>query len=350
MIDDRTKVRRQRVEITKTNHMKSRLVLTISAAAALTGISSAQITAHSNPLGFTTQKLAANQQNLVGINLMTPVIASGSFTAVSGATISDGDANFSQTIATGKMAVLEITSGAAAGTVQDFATWSEDSITLPAAVSGLAVGNTYKIRLAPTLQEIFPPGTLTGSLSASSADKVWIPTGAGAYSRYWYKTGNPAGWRSTSDGSNDTGAVTADVPLLYIDGIVVEKKGNAKDLVLEGEVKTTGSNVLLTQGQNLISIVPPTGATLFNSGLQGDIAGSGNVSTADIVWVPKGANAYIKYWYKTTKPAGWCTTTGSNNTGAVPADVPLPPSIFIQRRSATPKVVTLDAPAAYSML
>ena len=132
MIDDRTKVRRQRVEMTKTkpkqrppsqtikripliphcstNHMKSRLVLTISAAAALTGISSAQITAHSNPLGFTTQKLAANQQNLVGINLMTPVIASGSFTAVSGATISDGNANFSQTIATGKMAVLEIES------------------------------------------------------------------------------------------------------------------------------------------------------------------------------------------------------------------------------------------------
>mgnify|MGYP006954589638 CR=1 FL=1 len=207
--------------------MKSRLVLTISAAAALTGISSAQITAHSNPLGFTTQKLAANQQNLVGINLMTPVIASGSFTAVSGATISDGNANFSRTIATGKMAVLEITSGAAAGTVQDFATWSEDSITLPATVTGLAVGNTYKIRLAPTLQEIFPPGMLTGALSASSADKVWIPSGAGAYSRYWYKTGNPAGWRSTSDGSNDTGAVTADVPLLYIDGIVVETSGLA---------------------------------------------------------------------------------------------------------------------------
>jgi hypothetical protein len=66
--------------------------------------------------------------------------------------------------------------------------------------------------------------------------------------------------------------------------------------------------------------------------------------------MPKGANAYIKYWYKTTKPAGWCTTTGSNNTGAASADVPLPPSIFIQRRSATPKVVTLDAPAEYSML
>lgn len=330
--------------------MKFRLVLTVSAAAALTGISSAQITAHSKPLGFSTQKLAANQQNLIGINLMTPVIASGSVTAVSGATISDGNANFSRSITTGKMAVLEITSGGAVGMVQDFATWSENSITLPAAVEGLVAGNTYKIRLAHTLQEIFPPGTLTGSFSASSADKVWIPTGGGAYTRYWYKTSNPAGWHSTSDGSNDTGAITADVPLLYIDGIIVEKKGNAKDLVLTGEVKTTGSNVLLTQGQNLISIVPPTGATLFDSGLQGDIAGSGNASTADIVWVPNGANTYTKYWYKTTKPAGWCTTTGSNNTGAVSADVPLPPSIFIQRRSSAPKVVTMDVPAAYSML
>jgi hypothetical protein len=331
--------------------MKSRFALTILAAIALTGISPAQTTAHTKPVGYTTQTLAANRQNWVGINLMTPVIASGSFTAVSGATFSDADTDFTQAITAGKTAVLEITSGTAAGTVQDFVSWSGNSITLPAVVSGAAIGDTYKIRLAPTLQEIFPVGTLTGSLSASTADKVWIPTGAGTYTRYWYKTGTSAGWRTTTNGTNDTGAVTGDVSLLYIDGIIVEKKGTAKDLVLSGEVKTTGSNVLLTQGQNLISIVPPTGATLFTSGLQGDIAGSGSASTADIVWVPTGANSYIKYWYKSTSPAAWCTTsTGTNNTGAVANDVPLPPSVFIQRRSATPKVVSMDVPAAYSSL
>lgn len=330
--------------------MKSHLALTIAAAAGLTGISPAQITAYSKILGLTTQKLAANQQNLVGINLMTPVIVSGSLTAVSGATISDRNTNFSRAIAVGKIAVLEITSGAAAGTVQDFATWSEDSITLPAAVSGLAVGDSYRIRLAATLQEVFPPGTLTGSPYATSADKVWIPSGAGNYTRYWYNNGNTSGWHTTSDGNNDTGAVTADVPLLYIDGIIVEKKGASAKLLLTGEVKTTGSNVLLMQGQNLISIVPPTGATLFTSGLKGDIAGAGDAASADIVWAPNGANAFTKYWYKTTTPAGWYTTTGSDNTGAVTIDVPIPPSIYIQRRSSVPKVATMDVPTAYTSL
>lgn len=331
--------------------MKSRFALTILAAAALTSVSRAQTAAYTNPVGYTTQTLVANRQNLVGINVMTPVIASGSLTAVSGATLSDTNTNFTQAITAGKTAVLEITNGTAAGTVQDFVTWNGNSISLPGPVAGAAVGNTYRIRLAPTLQEIFPVGTLTGSLSASTADKVWIPTGAGTYTRYWYKTGTSAGWRTTTTGSNDTGAVTGDVSLLYIDGIIVEKKGTSKDLVLSGEVKTKGSNVLLAQGQNLISIIPPTGSTLFTSGLQGDIAGSATASTADIVWVPNGANSYVKYWYKSTSPAGWCTTTtGTNNSGAVSTDVSLPPSIFIQRRSATPKVVTMDVPAAYSSL
>ncbi len=332
--------------------MKSSIATTLLALA-LTGASQAQTAVYTAPVGYTTQTLVANRQNLVGINVMTPVIASGSLTAVSGATLTDSNTNFTQAITAGKTAVLEITSGSGTvpGTVQDFVTWSGNSITLPAAVTGVAVGNTYRIRLAPTLQEIFPVGTLAGSVIASTADKVWIPTGPGTYDRFWYKTGASAGWRKTTNGSNDTGAVTGDVPLLYIDGIIVEKKGTAKDLVLTGEVKTKGSNVLLAQGQNLISVIPPTGSTLFNAGLQGDIAGSALASTADIVWVPNGSGSFVRYWYKSTSPAGWRTTsTGSDNTGAVSVDVPLPPSIIIQRRSATPKVVTMDVPAAYSSL
>ena len=132
--------------------MKSRFALTILAAVALTGISPAQTTARTKPVGYTTQTLAANRQNLVGINLMTPVIASGFFTAVSGTTFSDTNTDFTQAITAGKTAVLEITSGTAAGTVQDFVSWNGNSITLPAAISGAAIGDTYRIRLAPTLQ------------------------------------------------------------------------------------------------------------------------------------------------------------------------------------------------------
>jgi hypothetical protein len=248
-----------------------------------------------------------------------------------------------------KTYILEITSGTAAGTVQEFVSWNQNSITLPAAVTGVATGNAYAIRIAPTLQEVFPVGFLAGSLSATNADKVWVPTGPGTYVKYWYKTSAPAGWCTTTTGLNNTGAVTADVPLISIDGIKIEKKGTAKDFVLTGEVKKTGSNVLLGTGMNVISINPPTGLTLFTAGLQGDIAGSLGATNADIVWVPAGSG-FTKYWYKTSAPAGWCTTsTGLNNTGAVTVDVPLPAAIQIQRKGAA-KVITLDVPTSYSTL
>lgn len=325
---------------------------TLLAAAAACGLATAAETAYTKPVGYTTQTLAANSFNLVGFNVLSPSVAAGKVTAVSGAEVTDSTASFDTALPAGKTCVLEITSGTAAGTVQEFTNWTASTITLPAAIGGLAPNDTYVVRVVPTLQETFPAGFLAGSGFASTADKVWVPQGSGAYLKYWYKSTTPnVGWHTTSTGSNDTGLVTSDVPLVYIDGILVEKKATPKDFVLTGEVKTTGSNVLLTTGFNLISINPPTGLTLFTSGLQGDIAGSGFPSSADIVWVPQGGGAYIKYWYKTTTPnIGWHTTvTGSTDTGLVGADVPLPASIFLQRKGAS-KVVTLDVPSGYSSL
>jgi|LakMenEpi03Aug12_release.lakeMendotaPanAssembly.Ray.scaffolds.fasta_scaffold177063_1 hypothetical protein len=327
--------------------MKTQFTISLLAAAAC-GLANAQ-TAYTTPVGYTTQTLAANTTNLVGFNVLKPVVASGSLTGVSGAVLSDSAVDFSTALTANKTYILEVTSGTAAGTVQEFVTWSQNSITLPATVTGLAIGNAYAIRIAPTLQETFPVGFLAGSLSATNADKVWVPTGPGTYIKYWYKTSSPAGWCTTTTGLNNTGAVTADVPLISIDGIMIEKKGTAKDLVLTGEVKKTGSNILLGTGLNLISINPPSGLTLFTAGLQGDIAGSLSATNADIVWVRSGSG-YTKYWYKTSAPAGWCTTTtGVNNTGAVSVDVALPASVFIQRKGSA-KVVTLDVPTSYSSL
>lgn len=308
-------------------------------------------TVYTTPVGFTTQTLPANTMTLVGFNVLKPVVASGSFTSVSGATLSDTSVNFTNLLTANKTYILEITTGTAAGTVQEFVTWSNNSITLPAAVTGAATGNLYAVRIAPTLQEIFPVGFLAGSVLAATADKVWVPSGPGTYIKYWYKITAPAGWRTTTTGANDTGAVTSDIPLVYIDGIIVEKKGTTKNLVLAGEVKKTGSNVLLGQGHNLISINPPSGLTLFTAGLDGDIQGSALATTADVVWVPAGDGTYSMYWYKTTAPVGWRrTTTGSNDAGAVTADVTLPASVLIQRKSATAKVITLNAPTSYSNL
>jgi hypothetical protein len=330
--------------------MKTPFAYSILAAAAACSLANAQ-TAYTTPVGYTTQTLSANTTTLVGFNVLNPVVASGSLTSVSGATLSDTTVNFTNSLTANKTYILEITTGTAAGTVQEFVTWSNNSITLPAAVTGAAVGNLYAVRIAPTLQGTFPVGFLAGSALATTADKVWVPTAPGTYVKYWYKTTAPAGWCTTTTGANNTGTVTADVPLISIDGIIIEKKATAKDLVLTGEVKKTGSNILLGQGYNLISINPPSGLTLFTAGLDGDIQGSALATTADAVWVPAGGGAYTKYWYKSTSPVGWRkTTTGSNDAGAVTSDVTLPPSVLIQRKSATAKVITLNVPTSYSDL
>jgi hypothetical protein len=331
--------------------MKSRSILALTAFASA-GLALGQ-PATTNPVGYTSQTLVQNTINLVGFNVLNPVLVVSTITAIGSVenpSLSDSNTNFSTFLTSGKMYTVEIVDGDAAGTVQEFNDWSENEIFVPVSIPGVSIGDKYTVRVCPTLQEIFPVGLLAGSSFATTADKVWVPNGPGSYTKYWYKTSNPVGWCITTTGSNNAGAVTNDIPLISTDGILVEKKGTTKEFVLTGEVKTTGSNVLLGTGLNLISINPPMGLTLFTSGLQDDIAGSSFASTADIVWVPTGAGSYTKYWYKTSNPVGWCiTTTGSNNAGAVSLDVDLPPSVFIQRKS-TPKSVSLNVPASYSNL
>lgn len=324
---------------------------TLLAAAAATGFVQAQ-TAYTTPVGYTTQTLAANQFNLVGFNVLTPTLAAGTLTGVSGADVSDTDVDFTSTLPAGKMCVIEITSGTAAGTVQEFTSWAGDTITLPSAVAGVAIGDSYAVRVCPTVQELFPVGFLAGAISAGNADKVWVPNGSGGYTIYWYKTTiAPTGWHTTSTGLDNTGQVTTDVPVPYIDGVLVQKGGVAKDLVLTGEVKKTESNSLIGTGFNLISVNPPAGLTLFTSGLQAQLTGAISAGNADKVWVPNGVGGYTIYWNKTTiAPTGWHTTsTGLDNTGQVLSDVNLPSAIFIQRGGA-PKVIQIDVPASYSDL
>ncbi len=335
--------------------MKTTLYSLLAAAAC--GMAFGQTTAYTTPVGYTTQNLPASTLSLVGFNVLPPALATGKFTGVSGANLTDSNVNFTTALPAGKWCVLEITSGTTVplvvGTVQEFSAWSGNTITLPAAVTGVAIGDSYTIRVVPTLQETFPVGFLAGSTGALNADKVWVPNGSGGYTKYYYRiTVAPTGWRITTTGSNDAGAAPADIPLTYIDGLVIEKKGTAKSLVLSGEVKKTGSNALaVITGLNPISIVAPVGLTLQSSGLQGDIASSTGALNADKVWVPNGSGGYTKYYHRiTVSPTGWRkTTTGSNDTGAAPVSVPLEGAVLIERKG-TAKVISFDVPSDYSNL
>jgi hypothetical protein len=342
--------------------MKTIIPLTALAALVASSTAFAQTPAFSKPSGYTSQTLAPNAFNLVGINVQKPSLVSGSFTAVNGSILSSAGVDFGAVLPAGKMYVLEITSGVAAGTVQEFVTFSGSTLTLPAPVAGVAISDNFTVRGINTLQELFPSGKLvvSGNLNANAADKVWVPQGNGSYIRYFVKGGasNP-GWHTTPNGSSigETLAITADIPVLYTDAIIVQTSASPiTPLVLTGEVKTTGSNTMIVPGFNLITTVPPAGLTLFTSGLQGQLTPSGNLNAnaADKIWVPQGNGTYIRYFFKggASNP-GWHTTSNGSAIGEVAAlttDVALPPGTFIQRITATNTVFKFNVPSSYSSL
>lgn len=342
--------------------MKTYIPYSLILAAASAGMAFGAETAYTTPVGYTSQTLAPSTFNLVGTNVQRPALVAGLVTGVSGATVTATAVDFTAGLPAGKTCVLEITSGTAAGTVQDFVTWSGNTITLPAAVAGIAAGDSFKVRASDTLQGLFPTGTLvpSGNLNASAADKVWVPQGDGTYIRYFFKGGaaNP-GWHTTTNGSTigETAAIASDIPVLYTDGLIVQT-GTAPitPLVLSGEVKKTGSNTLVVKGFNLISTVPPVGLTLFTSGLQTQLTPSGNLnaSAADKVWVPQGNGTYIKYFFKggATNP-GWHTTTNGSTIGetaALTVDVNLTPGVYIERVATSSAILKLNVPTSYSSL
>jgi hypothetical protein len=331
----------------------------VCAAILACSIAQGQTTATTTPVGYTTQTLLPNTFNNVGLNVLTPTLTAGVLTDVVDVVLTDSTADFTTALPAGKMCTIEITSGAAIGAVQEFISWTGTTITLPGAITGLQIGDKYIIRKDLTLQELFPAGApLTGgALNPANADIVWIPDGVGGYTKYWYKTNvtqGAIGWWTTVDGATRGALVTLDIPLLYTDGILVQRKtGVNKDLVISGEVKKTATSSYILNGFNTISINPPAGLTLFTAGFYPTnfTGGALNPANADILWVPDGTGGYTKYWYKTNALQGaigwWTTVDGATRGEQVVSDVVLPPAVKIQRKS-TAKFMSIAVPSSYS--
>lgn len=335
----------------------------LALAAVTCGLAGAQATtAYTTPVGYTTQVLKPSIFNNVGLNVLKPTIAAGPITAISvdGLTLTNAAATLIAALPVGKMCTIEITSGAAIGSVREFSSWTDTTVTISAPIAGLALTDMYIIRGSLTLQEAFPVGLLTGAaLTPPNADIVWVPDGLGGFTRYWYKTSatqGAIGWWTTVDGLTRGVQVTADVPLFYTDGILVQRKaGVDKDLVISGEVKKTGSSPFILSGFNAISINPPVGLTLFTGGFfPNNFAGAAlTPPNADILWVPDGLGGFTRYWYKTSATQGaigwWTTPDGLVRGSQVTTDIPLPPNCKIQRKGAA-KFMSLAVPSSYSNL
>jgi hypothetical protein len=337
----------------------------ILAAAAACGMAFGQTTAYTQPVGYNTTTLAVGL-NAFGLTLQGSRLAAGNFETVAGTVLTDTGVTYAPVA--GRRYILEITASVVptlVGSIQEVeaASISGSTITTPDNLGalGLAVGDTYILRLAPTLEEIFTTNPLSlggvlvgGGLNYTSADIVWIPTVPGSYNKYFLKTGTGAGFQRITGPVATNFTPAPNVSITYADGIFIQKKAaTAASLTVSGEIKLKGTNSVLSQGLNLVGQVAPVGLTLRNAGFEDDITASLTVAGADIVWLQNPITlAFTKYMRSGTVATGtWKLATGTNGVNLDPlVDPPITGAFYVQRKSATLVTLDLNVPVAYNNL
>jgi hypothetical protein len=320
--------------------MKSLLSQALLVTLVATATSFGQTEAKTKPVGYESVTLNANQFNVVGLRLQGATVASGALETIGTSSVTDNEGSFATILTSGKTYVLEITSGTLSGLTVE-ATWTSGNVlNTPDNLSsaGVTAGVSYNLRPALTLEEIF--GTISSSvlakgLNVNVADVVWVPNGAGGYNRYFLHSS--LGWRTAAN------VAAANTPIVYTDGVFIEKKSASATLTISGEVKVAGSTVPVINGFNIISTIYPAGSTLQNIGLDDDVQKGLNVNVADVIWVPNGSGGYDRYFLHSS--LGWRTALNA----AAPSDLTLPSGLLIERKGSA-AVFDFTAPSAYSGL
>jgi hypothetical protein len=338
----------------------------LALAAVTCGFAVAQTTAFTTPVGYSTQQLGQGF-NLVGLTLQTPTIAAGKFETITATTAVDNDVIYAPVA--GKTYVLEITSGTLIGGIFEVpaANISGGTLTIttvPASnlvTLGLTTSDTYKLRLAPSLVDVFTlnplasGGVLAAAVNVANSDVVWVPTAvAGVYDRYILRlvSGVPGFQRVT--GTTTSVAVDGNlIRLIYADGVLIQKRTAATaSLTVSGEVKLVGTDSVLGQGFNLISSVAPVGLTLRTANFittPPTLASAVNVANSDIIWVQRSNLSYDRYYFHSTT-SRW-RDAGTNTELPLATDPVLGSAFYIQKRTATPLApLNLAVPASYSGL
>jgi len=323
--------------------MKPKSINTIMVAALLApGALFAQTTAKTIPVGYvTTENLVQNQYNLVGVTVHNPTVAAGILTAESASSVTTSGIDFTTLLTIGATYILELPDG----TIQEVTTWTATELNTPQDITSRVVPGTtkYRLRKAATVgsllgaaNEIGLQGTPDGD--PATADQVFIANGSG-FTVVFYDESTP-GWVDTL--FNDASAV----PIVYTDGIVIQRKGPTKSIVFSGEVKTTPTDLITENAYTYLGAVYPVGSTLGNSNLQASMVHTpdGDPATADQIFISNGAGGYDVCFYDDSTP-GWVDTLFNDQTNK-----PLSSGIIIQRRGGTPYTVNLTPANYYSTL
>ena len=323
------------------------LILVIICSSLIAGPALAQSTAYSKPSGFVTHTLKAGQLNLIGLTLHEPVVWSGTFDVVEGTVLTDNDADFNEKLTTGKSYILEIVDNSADaslnGVLQVINSWTSNQINTPdnLEIDGLANGVKYKLRAPKSLSDVFGVANsagLTVGTNLASSDVIWLHNGNG-FDKFYYSKGGGFGG-GTAGWKNSNGDDADDQPIIYTDAVLIQSRASKdKQLVVSGVVKTKAVTLcLIGKKFNFISSTFPVGSTLANSGLQAHL---GDGSVTDIIWMPNGEGAFIKYSYN---GVNWVDEAGIDAS-----DTPLASGIIIER-SGPNSDTKLNPPATYNDL
>lgn len=340
--------------------MKTLIPLTVIAALAASGISSAQTPAYSKPSGYETISLPTGF-NFVGIRLAPSIVKSGTFTARTSTTLTDGGlgATFSD-LSTSQSYILELGgAGALAGMIMELpgTSFSNNQIT---GLSGLSDDylTSYKIRPSQTIGGVFGTGanvTLKKG-SFATADAIFIPKADGNGFDTYYHTLDvvisptltiPGVWQKVGGTGNQ-----AATPINYLDGFYVQVRGSATSLVVTGQVKTTNTLLPAPQGFSYFSSIYPAGTTLATSNLSAVVT-KGSFATADLIFMPKAAGGFDTFYHTQdvvisptlTIPGLWQQVGGSGNKN----DTPITSGFILQRRGEATNL-SFSAPSFYSNL
>jgi len=309
----------------KPKSIKSLLALALLAPGALF----AQTTAKTTPVGYETVSIASGF-NYIGLRLHNPALVAGTLEFVTSSAVTDSNVNIQSSVVAGKTYILEVETAGSTGAVAEVlgSDIAAGVITTPnnLVAVGAAAGNSYILRESATLNSVFgatnSAGLTPGFSGPTGADVLYVPDGTGNFGQYFYDEDN-ATWTDAVTNSPVDGA---NIPLVYLDGIVVFANGTV-NLTVSGEVKKTNVIQSVASGFNYLSSVFPAGATLasaYTGSLSTIHPGFSGPTDADVVYVP-GVNGLASYFYDEDN-ATW--TDAVSNTAVDASTIDLPSGII----------------------
>jgi hypothetical protein len=242
--------------------MKSAKIMTVVAALGLLSAS-----AFATTVGYV--KNTVTGLNLLSIPFEQSPTVTGTFTAVSGNTLTDTGA-FASLDASTTPSVVRITSGTNEGVTFIIDSNTSDaltvsSVTVSSADSVVSVSDTYAVYNAETLDTYFASTTLTAGATATAGDAVFIWNGSFWVNYFYSTTVSPDGWVLSSNTSTDVGATT----ILAPESTFLFVKQGSGDVITSGTVADGKASISLpVSGLVVLGNQIPTDTTLAGLGIE----------------------------------------------------------------------------------